>query len=104
MRDEDYQKEGQERNWNLGENLRNKGSIHKDTWEGTAVDLATRNVIAVYPTTCWWKTRKKLQRYENSVRYSLIISISSPSNEIDIYTPVQNVIEAKVAIPVEIKV
>lgn len=103
-RDDDYQKEGQERNWSLGEKLRNKGSVHKDIWEGTAADLATRNVIAIHPTTCWWKTRKKLKRYENIVRYSLIISIASPNNDIDIYTPVKNMIEAKVAIPVEIKI
>ncbi len=103
-RDEVYQREGQERNWGLGEKLRNKGSVHKDIWEGTAADLSTRNVIAVYPTTCWWKTRKKLKRYEKTVRYSLIISISSPNNEIDIYTPVQNIIAAKVAIPVEVRV
>jgi len=104
MREDDYQNEGRERNWKLGEDLRNKGSIHKDIWEGNAADLATRNILAIYPTTGWWKTRRKLERYNKTIRYSLIISISSPNSDIDIYTPVKNLIETKVAIPVEIRV
>jgi len=102
MREEDYEKEGGEKEWQLGEHIRNKGSIHKDSWEGTAADLATRNRIAVYPTSGWWKTRKKLERYNNTIRYSLIISIESPDVDIDIYTPVKQQIDIKVAIPVEV--
>ncbi|MEN5197503.1 S8 family peptidase [Sphingobacterium faecium] len=102
MKYDDYRPEGKERNWKLGENLRNKGSIHKDIWEGTAAELATRNKIAIHPITGWWKTRKKLKRYNNTIRYSLIISISSPNTDIDIYQPVQNLIKTKVNIPVEI--
>ncbi|WP_164112013.1 MULTISPECIES: S8 family peptidase [Sphingobacterium] len=102
MREEDYEKEGGEKEWQLGEHIRNKGSIHKDSWEGTAADLATRNRIAVYPTSGWWKTRKKLERYDNTIRYSLIISIESPDVDIDIYTPVKQQIDVKIAIPVEV--
>lgn len=104
MREEDYDKQGGEKEWQLGENIRNKGSIHKDTWAGPAVDLATRNMIAVYPTTGWWKTRKKLERYNNTIRYSLIISIESPNVDIDIYTPVKQQIDIKVPIPVEVNI
>ena len=91
MREENtlHENEGGE-HWILGERLRNKGSIHKDIWEGSAADLATRNKIAIYPIGGWWKTRKKLTRYDNSVNYSLIMTIETPSEETDIYTPVQN--------------
>lgn len=98
--EEDYEKEGGEKNWLLGDTTRNKGSIHKDIWEGVAVDLSSRNVIAIYPVGGWWKNRKKLKRFENSVRYSLIVSIETPSIDVDIYTPVLNKIS--IEIPIEV--
>ncbi len=87
-RDEDYIAEGGE-HWILGNQIRDKGSLHKDIWEGTAADLATRNKIAVYPVGGWWKSRKQLKRFEYSISYSLIVTIDTPDNGIDIYTPVQ---------------
>jgi len=95
LRGEHYVSEGSE-NWILGSQLRDKGSVHKDIWEGTAADLATRNKIAVYPVSGWWKTRRKLERYNTSVNYSLVMTIDTPSIETDIYTPVA------IQIPIEI--
>jgi len=92
MRDETYIAEGGE-HWLINSKIRDKGSIHKDIWRGTAADLSTRNKIAVYPVGGWWRTRKKLERYDNSVRYSLIVTIDAPLTDIDIYTPVLNQIE-----------
>jgi hypothetical protein len=91
LRDIDYSAEASE-NWILGGQLRDKGSLHKDIWEGTAADLATRNKIAVYPVGGWWKTRKKLERYGYSIKYSLVMTIETPSEDTDIYTPVENLI------------
>jgi hypothetical protein len=79
--------------WIIGNKVRDKGSIHKDIWKGTAADLATRNIIAVFPVNGWWRTRKKLLRYNNDVRYSLILSIESPDNTVDLYTPILNQID-----------
>tara|TARA_R110000850_G_scaffold109507_5_gene222588 strand:- start:10397 stop:12862 length:2466 start_codon:yes stop_codon:yes gene_type:complete len=79
--------------WILGNKVRDKGSIHKDIWKGTAADLATRNVLAIFPVNGWWRTRKKLLRYNNDVRYSLILSIESPDNMVDLYTPILNQID-----------
>jgi hypothetical protein len=92
MRDETYIAEGGE-HWLINSKIRDKGSIHKDIWRGTAADLSTRNKIAVYPVGGWWRTRKKLERYNNSVRYSLIVTIDAPLADIDIYTPVLNQIQ-----------
>ncbi|WEA00739.1 S8 family peptidase [Mucilaginibacter sp. SJ] len=86
--DEEFIKEGAE-HWILGNQVRDKGSLHKDIWLGTAVELSTRNKIAVFSVGGWWKTRKLLKRYDNDVRYSLIVTIDTPDNGIDIYTPVQ---------------
>ncbi|MDO6737422.1 S8 family peptidase [Wenyingzhuangia sp. 2_MG-2023] len=95
----DYVAEGSE-NWILGSQVRDKGSIHKDIWVGAAADLALRNKIAIYPVGGWWKNRKKLNRYDSSVRYSLIISIETNEADIDIYNDVLN--QIKVTIPIDV--
>jgi hypothetical protein len=89
MRDPSYTAEASE-TWILGNQIRDKGSIHKDIWEGTAADLATRNAIAVYPVGGWWKSRRKHNRHDETVRYSIIMTIETPSS--DIYTPVLNMV------------
>jgi subtilisin family serine protease len=95
----DYITEGKE-DWILGSQVRDKGSIHKDIWIGAAADLALRNKIAIYPVGGWWKNRKKLKRYDSSVRYSLIISIETNKSDIDIYNDVLN--QIKVTIPIDV--
>lgn len=74
--------------WFLGPELRRKGSLHSDIWEGSAADLAEKGYIAVYPATGWWKDKPGTKRYERSVRYALVISIETPDVDADIYTPV----------------
>lgn len=92
-RDEEYQRQtAQDPGWILGEKLRNFGSIHSDTWQGTAAALAARKHIAVYPVLGWWKERPKLERWGRQARYALIVSIRTPSVETDIYTPVANLV------------
>lgn len=93
-----YSAEGSESGWVLGPQVRDKGSIHKDIWIGSAVDLALRNKLAIVPTGGWWKNRKKLNRYNSTIRYSVIISIESERTDIDLYTPVFN----EVMVPIEI--
>jgi len=80
-------------NWLFGSQFRHKGSIHKDVWSGTAADLAERGKIAIYPAIGWWKTRTKLERYNKSARYALIVSILVPDVKTDIYNEVFNQLE-----------
>lgn len=82
--------------WLLGEKIRNIGSIQKDIWIGTGADLATMNHLAVHPVNGWWRTRTKLLRYRQQVRYSVIVTIESPHVSVDLYTPVQNLITVQV--------
>lgn len=82
--------------WVLGENLRKLGSIHSDTWHGSASELAERGHIAVYPILGWWKERANLQRWGKLARYALIVTIKTPEIEADIYTPVANQIAIEV--------
>ena len=79
--------------WVLGENLRNIGSVHRDTWIGTAAELSERGHIAIYPVTGWWKERAKLGHWKKRARYALVISIKTPNVETDIYTPIINQID-----------
>ncbi|SBW83730.1 hypothetical protein PVE_R1G5851 [Pseudomonas veronii 1YdBTEX2] len=74
--------------WLLGSQNRNKGSIHQDVWKGTAADLASRGLMAVYPGMGWWRTRPNLKRYDLPAHYSLIISIKTPETDVDLYAAI----------------
>ncbi|MCA0383642.1 MAG: S8 family peptidase [Bacteroidetes bacterium] len=84
--------------WFIKERVRNKGSIKKDMLTVSGAELADRHYLAIFPKAGWYRTRKRLNRYNTSVRYSLIISIETPVKEVDIYTPV----EMLIAVPIPI--
>jgi len=87
--------------WVIGQ-ARDKGSIHSDIWRGTAAELAASHFIAVCPRIGWWRERKHLGKCESRTRYSLIVTIKTPKQEVevDIYTPVAQ--QVGVEIPVTI--
>lgn len=87
---------GSNEDWFIGIQRRHKGSLHSDIWEGSAAELASRGILAVYPTTGWWKTRKSLKCYNRIARYALIISIHAPQAEVDLYTAVANQIVTQI--------
>lgn len=89
--------------WVVGINNRNVGSIHSDIWEGSASQLSQSNYIIVYPKTGWWKTRTNLKRFNSKVRYSLVVTIETPKNDIDLYTTIKTKIENKATVKTEIK-
>ena len=100
-RDEEEQtntRSGDDPNWRLGTRNRHKGSLHSDIWVGQAADLASRGVIAVYPVTGWWKTRQKLERYEQSVQYSLIVSILAPEVDAGLYSAIESMLVTQVRV------
>lgn len=86
----------QDPDWLLGGQQRHKGSLHQDVWEGTAAELASRGSLAVYPAMGWWRTRRKLERYDLPAHYSLIVSIRTQETGIDLY----NAVAAKIQLPV----
>lgn len=91
---------GKSTSWYLGTNNRNVGSIHSDFMCVPAVDLSNANDIAVYPVGGWWKNRKRLKRYCDKIRYSLIISLSTKETEVDFYTPIVTEIQNPIAVPI----
>jgi hypothetical protein len=84
--------------WLIGKNSRNHGSVHSDVIRDTAVNIAACRYIGIYPVIGWWRERTNLRRYDSSTRYSLIISIKTASNEVDLYTPVINMIAPETTI------
>lgn len=88
-----------EREWDLGpERISVRGSIHSDSWTGTAVQLASSEMIAVFPVTGWWRYRRDKSIVEQSARYSLIVSISTADSSVDLYSTIQNEIQTRVSI------
>jgi hypothetical protein len=75
-------------NWLAGPNQRNLGSLHQDIWEGSAAELARSGVLAVNPVGGWWKNRKHPERRDLPVRYSLIVSLRTEEQGVDLYSPV----------------
>ncbi len=89
--------------WLLGQQ-RNVGSIHSDIWSGRAADLADSHLIAVRPSIGWWRERHHLDKWGKRCRYSLLASIQTPSEEMDVYTPVAIKIGIGTPIPIVIPV
>lgn len=94
LRDED---------WIIKERVRSKGSIKKDFLKTNGAILASRNILAVYPKGGWYRSRKVLGKFDQEVRYALVVAIETPASEVDIYTPVENVISIQVPISNEIR-
>lgn len=89
LRDED---------WTIKERVRSKGSIKKDFLKTNGATLASRNILAVYPKGGWYRSRRVLEKYNQEIRYTLIVTIETPETEVDIYTPVENMISIQIPI------
>jgi hypothetical protein len=89
---------GDPADWILGPDLRARGSVHSDEWRGTAVELARREHIAVYPVIGWWRERHQLGRWQQAARYTLIVTIRTPRTDVDIYTPIETVVAPPISV------
>lgn len=79
-----------------------RGSLHSDAWQGSAADLTEMNTIAVYPVGGWWKYRTAQERYTNRIKYSLLVSIDVPDENIDIYSEVENIVNIDTLVNIEV--
>ena len=78
--------------WAIGKDSILKGSIRKDFITETGRALSVQNIIAVIPKNGWYKNLKRQKKHNEVVRYSLIVSIETEETEVDLYTPVFNVL------------
>ena len=47
----------------------------------------------MYPVGGWWKSHLGHRRVTDMARYALVISISAPSQAIDLYTEIANLVQ-----------
>ncbi len=99
--DADIDTTGESRDWVIGVDGRARGSLQGDWWEGTATQLAGSHAIAVYPVTGWWKERAFLGKVESPARYSLVVSIETPPEAIDLYNLLTTQTDIEVGIVAE---
>ena len=85
---DDKPAQSRDEGWLLGQQQVSAGSLHCDIWTGTAVELAARNWLWVYPVTGWWRERRSLRRYDSKARYALVLTIETDDQSIDLYTPI----------------
>ena len=89
---------GDDDNWFLGRQTRNRGSLHSDIWTGTAAELAARGRVAVFPVTGWWKELQRRDKSSLGARYALLLSIESPVEDVDVWTPVAQEVGLQIVI------
>jgi hypothetical protein len=65
-----------------------------DLWRGRAVELARRDMIAVFPVGGWWKSHLGQRRANDRARYALVISVAAPGQNIDIHAEITNRVDA----------
>lgn len=90
-------------NWYLGPQQRDRGSLISDMWTGTAASLADCDQIAVRPIGGWWKYNKRRDRQDREVRYSLVMSLETKSEDVELYTPIELAAATPIKTPVVVR-
>jgi hypothetical protein len=99
--DSDGLQSSNDEKWLFGPKSISAGSLHCDIWEGPAAELARCGEIAVFPVSGWWRTRKRLECFDKTARFSLLVSISAPEVDIDLRTPILTQIQNRIEQTVE---
>jgi hypothetical protein len=86
--------------WTIGPTYRGKGTVQSDSITLPGIQIADCYHIAVYPVGGWWKTRKSENCTDKQARYSLVVSLHTDTEEVDIYTPVAVAIYTKTKITI----
>lgn len=82
--------------WELGIQLRSRGTVQSDRWRGKMSALAGDKLIAIIPVLGWWDRRSLLK--DTSMRFSLIVSVFGPG----IYTVIKPRVEVSVESTIEV--
>ena len=85
-------------NWLLGTNLRKldryiqtAGPVRPSNWQSEVISPYTLSLAG-------GRERHHLERWSKRARYSLVVSIRTPEEEVDLYTPVVNMIRPQIEI------
>lgn len=87
-------------NWDLGYEVRNKiaGTVLKDTWNGTAIELLSMDKLIVYPVGGWWKDDNRIKSEDTKTRFSLVLTIETEKEDIKLYTEIKNMIDVPITV------
>jgi hypothetical protein len=92
-RGEDYAQEGVQYPWDIGPELRGRGSVQSDRCRLPAAALAGDRLFAVFPALGWWEGRR--DRAEAAVAYGLVV-IDAGEAPIDLYALIEALIEVEI--------
>ena len=84
--------------WTLGDDLRCRGSIHSDSWTGTAAQLAEMEHLIVFPVNGWWRLRAQHKKYNHRIRYSLVVSLETVGADLDIFTSIKAAVDVPISV------
>lgn len=62
--------------WDIGIQLRSRGTVQSDRWRGKMSALVGDKLIAIVPVLRWWDQRKPLRTQE--MNFSLVVSVFGP--------------------------
>jgi hypothetical protein len=79
--------------WDVGIQLRSRGTVQSDRWTGKMSSLAGNKLIAVLPVLGWWERRTQLK--DQSMPFSLVASVFGPG----VYAAIRPHVEAAAAMP-----
>lgn len=60
--------------------------------------MSERNILAFYPKNGWYKNLKRQNKFNEKVRYSLIVSLETDETKIDLYAPVFNLLKIELGL------
>jgi hypothetical protein len=82
--------------WDIGIQLRSRGTVQSDRWRGKMSALAGDKLIAIVPVLGWWDQRRNLKTQD--MRFSLTVSVFGPG----VYAAIKPRVEAEALVPVEV--
>jgi len=82
--------------WDVGIQLRSRGTVQSDRWRGKMSALVGDKLIAIVPVLGWWDQRRTLKTQD--MRFSLTVSVFGPG----VYAAIKPRIEAEALVSVEV--
>lgn len=82
--------------WDIGIQLRSRGTVQSDRWSGKMSALVGDKLIAIVPVLGWWDQRRNLKT--QNMRFSLTVSVFGPG----VYAAIKPRIEAEALVRVEV--
>ena len=90
--------ESDSQKWRFGSRVRERGSLHSDVFLCTGAELSECGLLGIYPKSGWWKDQPSRARSpEAAVPYALIVSLETEAQNVDIWTPVYQMLKVPAA-------